>query len=165
MWYFHDSTFCHLRLSYIQASIVTCLYGGFGFCLLFVFVWELVFFHCYCKTTRRILPRSQLRQGLRKDRHLIGLKKISPVLQVGTEQTLLQYFTGDFQSSSSSFYVYMFSVLRGWGFGSQRLLGWIFISLRNTQLLGLSEGRVGWDGLNQFRVCLWLRGVVSAYFY
>lgn len=41
----------------------------------------------------RMLPR---RQGLRKTIHLIRLKKISPVVEVGAEQTLLQYFTGDF---------------------------------------------------------------------
>lgn len=72
-----------------------------------------MFFHCCCKTTIRILPKSQLRQGLRKNRHLIGLKKISPILQVGTEQTLLQYVTGDFPILFLTLLcVYVFSLKR-----------------------------------------------------
>lgn len=129
---------------------------GFGFCLL-AFVWELVFFHCHCKITVRILPRSQFRQGLRRNRHLIGLKKISPVLQVGAEQALLFYRRLSNPLPAIPFYAYMFSLLRGWGFGSQRLPGWVFITLWEIQRLGFCEGQVGWDGLNQFRVCLWLR--------
>lgn len=72
-----------------------------------------MFFHYCCKTTIRILPRSQLRQGLRKNRHLIGLKKISPILQVGTEQTLLQYVTVDFPILFLTLLcVYVFSLKR-----------------------------------------------------
>lgn len=146
-----------------------CLYGVWGSLLIFgfhslVFVWELVFFHCYCKITVRILPRSQFRQDLRKNRHLIGLKKISPVLQVGAEQTLLYYRRLSSPLPSIPFHVHMFSLLRGWGCGSQRLTGWVFITLRNTKLLGFSEGQVGWDGLSQFRVCLWLRGALVLIF-
>lgn len=73
-----------------------------------------MFFHCYCKITMRILPRSisQFRQGLRKNKHLIGLKKISRVLQVGAEQTPLQYFTGDFPIFFLTL-LCIFSLLRG----------------------------------------------------
>lgn len=37
-------------------------------------------------------------------------------------------------------------------------------SLRNTKLLGFSEGRVGWDGLSQSRLYLWPKGVVVLVF-
>lgn len=40
----------------------------------------------------------------------------------------------------------------------------IYNSLRNTKLLGFSDSRVGWDGLSQFRVCLWLRGALVLIF-
>lgn len=107
-----------------------------------------MFFHSYCKITSRILPRSQFRQGLRKTRHLIGLKKISPILLVGAEQRVLQYFTGDFP-------ILFFTLLCIHVFTLKRMRLWfskvagidIYNSLRNTKLLGFSEGRVGWDGM------------------
>lgn len=50
---------------------------------------------------------------MRKNRHLIRLKKISPILQVGTEQTLLQYVTGDFPILFLTLLcVYVFSLKR-----------------------------------------------------
>lgn len=107
-----------------------------------------MFFHCYCKITTRILPRSQFRQGLRKNKHLIGLKKIRSVLQVGAEQTLLQYFTGDVP-------ILFLTLLCIHVFTLKRMMLWfskfagmdIYNSLRITKLLGFSEGRVGWDGM------------------
>lgn len=108
-----------------------------------------MFFHCCCKIATRILPRSHFRQGLRKNKHLIGLKKISPVLQVGAEQTLLQYFTGDFP-------ILFLTLLCIHVFNLKRMRLWfskfagmdIYNSLRNTKLLEFSESWIGWDGMD-----------------
>lgn len=102
---------------------------------------------------------------MKKNRHLIELKKVSPVLQVGAEQTLLQYVTGGFP-------ILILTLLRIRIFTLKRMRLWfskvagmgIYNSLRNIKLLGFSEGWVGWDRLSQFRVCLWLRGVLVLIF-
>lgn len=94
----------------------------------------------------RILPIYQFRQGLRKNRRSIGLKKGSAVIIIGAEGTLPRYFTWDFP-------VLFFTLLCIYAFFLKRMKLWfskvtgmdISNSLRNTKLLGFSEG--GLDGM------------------
>lgn len=90
---------------------------------------------------------------MRKTRHLIRLKKGIPVILIGVEGTVMQYFTGDFP-------ILFLTLLCMYDFTLKRMK-LLFLkvtemnisnSLRNTKLLGFSEVSLGWDELTQSKL-------------
>lgn len=154
MWCFHDSAFCHLRLCTSRQVLSCFLMGSLEFvCFWFLFAClflsgNLSSFIAIVKAQQEDFLEVSLGKVWGKNRHLIGLKKISPVLQLGQSKHYCSILQGTFQSSSSPFmYIYVFALKR-MKLRFSKVAGMdIYKYLRNTKLLGFSEGRVGWDGV------------------
>jgi len=102
---------------------------------------------------------------LRKNRHLIGLKKGSPVILVGTEGTLLEYFTWDFPVLFLILLCMRVFTLKRMKLWFSKVTGMdVSNSLKNTKLWGFSEGRVRWDGLCPSKLYLWPKGLIVLVF-
>lgn len=94
----------------------------------------------------RILPIYKFRQGLRKTRHSIELKKGSAVIMIRAEGALPWCFTWDFPVLFLTLLCIYAFILNRMKLCFSKVTGMdISNSLRNTKLLGFFEG--GLDGM------------------